>query len=282
MTQSQQLKELGKFLIARRGEITPAEVGLPVVGFRRTPGLRREEVALLAGVGVSWYTWIEQGRAENVSAEVLGAISRVLNLDYTQRQYIWRLAGLRPDQSAAPSKPDASALQPYVDNWLPNPAYITDRVWDITVANRSARELLAMDGGTGNILRDFFTRPETRNAYPSWEQEAPAMVARFRSHAANYSADPLLAAEIDRLCAESPEFADHWVALDVQEDSCGVDILQHPLTGPVSLKRTTLDFTVRMGVRLTVFFPVPGTSGQESIEKLAAEPRSSARRRSAA
>ncbi|MFC9295185.1 helix-turn-helix domain-containing protein [Streptomyces sp. NPDC057011] len=272
MSQSQQLKELGKFLIARRAEITPAEVGLPVAGVRRTPGLRREEVALLAGVGVSWYTWIEQGRAENVSAEVLGSISRVLNLDYTQRQYVWRLADLRPDQNAAPAKPDAAVLQPYVDNWSPSPAYITDRVWDITVANRSARELLAMDGGTGNILRDFFLHPKTRDAYPSWEQEAPTLVARFRSHAAQYPGDPLLAAGIERLCAESPEFADHWFALDVREDACGVDILQHPLTGPISLKRTTLDFTARLGLRLTVFFPVPGTSGRQLIEQLAAEP----------
>ncbi|MFI8340511.1 helix-turn-helix domain-containing protein [Streptomyces sp. NPDC085639] len=276
------LNELGKFLIARRAEIKPAEVGLPVAGFRRTPGLRREEVALLAGVGVSWYTWIEQGRAENVSAEVLGAISRVLNLDYTQRQYIWRLADLRPDRSAATSEPDTSALQPYVDNWLPNPAYVTDRAWDVTVANRSARELLAMDGGTGNVLRDFFLHPGTRASYPSWEEEAHTMVARFRSHAARYPGDPLLAAVIDGLCAESPEFEHHWLALDVQEDACGVDILQHPLTGPVSLKRTTLDFTVRMGLRLTVFFPVPGTSGQQAIEKLAAEPAADLRRQPAA
>ncbi|MEU3064343.1 helix-turn-helix transcriptional regulator [Streptomyces subrutilus] len=281
MSKTQQLKELGKFLIARRGEITPSEVGLPVVGFRRTPGLRREEVALLAGVGVSWYTWIEQGRAENVSAEVLGSISRVLNLDYTQRQYVWRLADLTPDQSTAPINPDAAVLQPYVDNWSPHPAYITDRVWNVTVANRSARELLAMDGGTGNILRDFFTHPGTRASYPSWEQEAPTVVARFRSHAARYPGDPLLAAQIDRLCAESPEFAHHWIALDVQEDACGVDILHHPLTGSISLKRTTLDFTVRMGLRLTVFFPVPGTSGQQSIEKLAAEPRTLGHRRAA-
>lgn len=282
MSRSQQLKELGKFLSARRAEITPAEVGLPVAGFRRTPGLRREEVALLAGVGVSWYTWIEQGRADNVSAEVLGSISRVLNLDYTQRQYVWRLADLRPDRNVAPTTPDEKLLQPYVDNWLPNPAYITDRVWGIIAANQSARELLAMEGGTGNILRDFFTHPGTRDSYPSWEQEAPAVVARFRSHAAHYPGDPLLAAEIDRLCADSPEFAAHWVSLDVQEDACGVDILQHRLTGSVSLKRTTLDFTARMGLRLTVFFPVPGTSGQESIEKLAAVQRRAVRGLSAA
>ncbi|MCZ7459567.1 helix-turn-helix domain-containing protein [Streptomyces sp. WMMC940] len=269
MPTSRQLKELGKFLTVRRAEIAPAQVGLPVAGVRRTPGLRREEVALLAGVGVSWYTWIEQGRAENVSAEILSAISRVLNLDDTQRQYVRRLAGLGSDHTAASTLPDAESLQPYVDNWLPNPAYIADRVWNVTVANRTAREVLGMDGGTGNIIRDFFTHQDTRRRYPAWEQDAPTVVARFRSHAASYPGDPLLATEIDRLRGESREFSDLWNAQDVQEDSCGIDLFEHPDTGEISLKRTTLDFTVRLGLRLTVFFPVPGTGAQQSIERLA-------------
>ncbi|MFI1470004.1 helix-turn-helix domain-containing protein [Streptomyces wuyuanensis] len=269
MPTSRQLKELGKFLTVRRAEIAPAQVGLPVAGVRRTPGLRREEVALLAGVGVSWYTWIEQGRAENVSAEILSAISRVLNLDDTQRQYVRRLAGLGSDHTAASALPDAESLQPYVDNWLPNPAYIADRVWNVTVSNGTAREVLGMGGGTGNIIRDFFTHPETRRRYPAWEQDAPTVVARFRSHAASYPGDPLLATEIDRLRGESREFADLWNAQDVQEDSCGIDLFEHPEIGEISLKRTTLDFTVRLGLRLTVFFPVPGTGARESIERLA-------------
>lgn len=272
MPTERQWKELGKFLTARRAEITPAEVGLPVAGVRRTPGLRREEVALLAGVGVSWYTWIEQGRAENVSADILASISRVLNLDDTQRQYIRRLAEVGSDHNSGSALPDAESLKPYVDNWLPNPAYVVDRLWNVVVANRTAREVLAMDGGTGNIVRDFFTHPQTRDRYPAWEQDARSLVARFRSHTSSYPGDPLVCSEIDRLRTESADFAELWNAQDVQEDSCGIDLLQHPRTGEISLKRTTLDFTPRLGLRLTVFMPVPGTGAQAAIERLAEKP----------
>jgi transcriptional regulator with XRE-family HTH domain len=273
MPTDRQLKELGQFLKVRRGQVTPAEVGLPAGGSRRTPGLRREEVALLAGVGVSWYTWIEQGRAENVSAEVLSSISRVLNLDDTQRQYVRRLAGLGSSHSASSPPPDAESMQPFVDNWLPNPAYIIDRVWNVVVANSAARDLLALDSGCGNVIADFFLTPESRARYPHWEQDAATVVARFRAHAANHPGDPLLAATVDRLLERSKEFAALWNAQDVQEDSCGIDLLEHPRAGELSLRRTTLDFTPRLGLRLTVFLPVPGTRARKALELLAPPPQ---------
>ncbi|MFD5544678.1 helix-turn-helix transcriptional regulator [Streptomyces sp. NPDC127079] len=268
MPTGRQLKELGQFLKARRGEVNPIEVGLPAAGVRRTPGLRREEVALLAGVGVSWYTWIEQGRAENVSAEVLAAISRVLNLDDAQRQYVWRLAGLGSSHFASSPAPDAESFKPFVDNWLPNPAYIADRVWNVVVANDAARELLALDGSCGNLLEDFFLNPGTRSRHPDWQQDAATVVARFRAHAANHAADPLLESMVDRLLARSREFAKLWHAQEVQEDSCGIDLLQHPRVGELSLRRTTLDFTPRLGLRLTVFMPVPGTRAERVLPLL--------------
>lgn len=269
MSSDRQLKELGQFLKVRRAEVTPTEVGLPTAGVRRTPGLRREEVALLAGVGVSWYTWIEQGRAENVSAEVLSAISRVLNLDEVQRQYVRRLAGLGSSHSASSPPPDAESLQPFVDNWLPNPAYIADRVWNVVVANPAARELLALDSGDGNVIEDFFLNPQMRTRYPHWEQDAATLVARFRAHAANHPGDPLLAAAVDRLLAQSEQFSALWNAQEVQEDSCGIDLLEHPQAGELSLRRTTLDFTPRLGLRLTVFLPVPGTRAERALGLLA-------------
>ncbi|MFI6930366.1 helix-turn-helix domain-containing protein [Streptomyces sp. NPDC050287] len=269
MPTDRQLKELGQFLKVRRGEVTPTEVGLPAAGVRRTPGLRREEVALLAGVGVSWYTWIEQGRAENVSAEVLSAISRVLNLDDTQRQYVWRLAGLGSSHSASSPPPDAESLKPFVDNWLPNPAYIADRVWNVVVANSAARELLALDSGCGNLMEDFLLNPQTRARYPHWEQDAATVVARFRAHAATHSGDPLLASTVDRLLARSEQFSALWNAQEVQEDSCGIDLLEHPRAGELSLRRTTLDFTPRLGMRLTIFMPVPGTRAERALGLLA-------------
>jgi transcriptional regulator with XRE-family HTH domain len=268
MPTGRQLKELGQFLKVRRGEVDPTEVGLPRAGVRRTPGLRREEVALLAGVGVSWYTWIEQGRAENVSAEVLAAISRVLSLDDTQRQYVWRLAGLSSSHFASSPPTDGESFKPFVDNWLPNPAYVADRVWNVVVANAAARELLALDSGCGNLVEDFFLNPQTRDRYPDWEQDAATVVARFRAHAANHSGDPLLEAMVDRLLARSEQFGKLWNAQEVQEDSCGIDLLQHPRAGELSLRRTTLDFTPRLGLRLTVFMPVPGTRAERALPLL--------------
>ena len=134
---------LREFLIARRARITPEEVGLAPGGRRRTPGLRREEVAVLAGVGTSWYQWLEQGRDITVSAQVLDAIGRVLKLDEPEIRHLYALAGLNPppvgrlcpDHAAGPVD---QALVHLVDTWLPNPGMIVDRYWNLVVANRAA------------------------------------------------------------------------------------------------------------------------------------------------
>jgi transcriptional regulator with XRE-family HTH domain len=265
-----QWTELGQFLSARRRKVAPTDVGLPVVGARRTPGLRREEVALLAGVGVSWYAWIEQGRAKNVSAEVLGAITRVLNLDNAQRQYVMRLAGYTDTYDASSPSPEPRELQPFVDGVSPNPAYIVDRAWNLVATNAAARELLALDGGHGNILANFFLHEPTRTRYPRWSEDSAVVVARFRAHAANYPRDPLVASTVEELRARSDHFAKLWDGREIQEDSCGVDLLEHPELGPVSLHRTTLDFTARLGMRLTMYVPIPGTGGDETVARLAA------------
>lgn len=147
-----QLVELGKFLMVRRAEVSPTQVGIPESGKRRTLGLRREEVAFLAGVGVSRYTWIEQGRAENICGEVLDSIARVLRLNDSQYNYLRRLAGIEVRYPASTTVPDIGHLLPYVENWLPNPAYIADRWWNVVVANGAARVLLGMDEGEGGEL----------------------------------------------------------------------------------------------------------------------------------
>ncbi|UOE19027.1 helix-turn-helix domain-containing protein [Thermobifida halotolerans] len=264
---SPHLVELGNFLKARRAEITPAQVGLPGSGTRRTPGLRREEVALLAGVGVSWYTWIEQGRAASVSGEVLDAIARALRLGEAQRLYLRRLAGVSAEPEPAEIRPDPKAFQPFVDNWLPNPAYVADRYWNLVAVNETVRVLMGLDAPQ-NLLLDFFTNEQTRKRYPLWEDDAPIAVARFRSQAARYSSDPGFAALVTRLCGESPEFAELWGRHEVLEDSCGTEILQHPTTGNLSFTRATLDFTSRIALRLTVFVPITGTGTEDALEPL--------------
>ncbi|NEA85754.1 helix-turn-helix transcriptional regulator [Streptomyces sp. SID7958] len=282
------LSELGRFLVARRAEVSPAQVGLPDAGRRRTPGLRREEVALLAGVGVSWYTWIEQGRAENVSGEVLDSIARVLLLSENQRLYLRRLAGVQAEPPLPQASPGAEAMRPFVDNWWPNPAYIADHAWNVVVANAAAETLLGMGGeradgallgaGTGpglpadrrpyNLLREFFTSDHVRSAYPLWEETAPSVVARFRSQAAPHVEDTAIPALVDELRVASPLFEGLWERHEVLEDSCGPEVLTHPAVGDLHFTRATLDFTRRIALRMTVFLPTPGTGTEAALRRL--------------
>ncbi|GGQ68099.1 helix-turn-helix transcriptional regulator [Couchioplanes azureus] len=264
------LAELGRFLVARRAETSPDRVGLPVAGRRRTPGLRREEVALLAGVGVSWYTWIEQGRAPNVSGEVLDSIARVLALDDTQRLYMRRLAGLSTEHVDSAYRPDAGALAPFADNWLPNPAYIVDRYWTVVTANSTFRAFWNVAPGEQfNLVEYFFTDPHARMLYPLWEEEARPLVARFRSQVARYPDDPRFAALIGRLSRTSTGFADLWSRQVVADDACGPDLWFHPGAGRAAFQRTSLRFTDRIGLAMVVFLPISGTGTEAVVRRVA-------------
>ncbi|GAA1908946.1 helix-turn-helix transcriptional regulator [Streptomyces sodiiphilus] len=254
--------------MARRAQVPPSRVGLPDAGKRRTPGLRREEVALLAGVGVSWYTWIEQGRAENVSGEVLDSIARVLMLNDNQRLYLRHLAGVQANYPVPMTTPKAENLQPFVDNWSPNPAYIADHRWNVVIANEAARILLGIRSERYNVLEEFFTSKHVRAAYPAWEQIAPSVVARFRSRAAQHTGDKELQAMVEALASTSPRFAELWEQRDVMEDSCGPEYLTHPATDDLHFTRTALDFTQRIALRMTVYLPVPGTGTEAALRRL--------------
>lgn len=258
-------RELGRFLVARREETTPSQVGLPTAGRRRTPGLRREEVALLAGVGVSWYTWIEQGRAANVSGEVLDAIARVLGLNDTQRLYMRRLAGLSAEYVDSRYRPDVCSLSPFVDGWLPNPAYIVDRYWNVVIANSPFRRLWAVDDQPVNIIEYFFTNPYAHTLYPMWDSEARFVAARFRSHASRYPDDPQFRSLITRLTGANETFAKLWSQRAVVDDACGPDLLFHPAAGQMAFTRTSLRFTDQIALTMVVFLPIPGTGTEAAI-----------------
>lgn len=262
--------ELGAFLRARRAQVTPGQVGLPLDGgARRSPGLRREEIALLAGIGVSWYTWIEQGRATNVSGEVLDAIADVLQLNDAQRRYLRRLGEADLDRPDPVQHPRIDALQPYVENWAPNPAYIVDRCWNVVCANLPARLLLGAEGADHNVLRDFFTNPSVRERHPRWEEEAPGLVARFRAQAADHIADPGLLAMVDGLRRGSSEFARLWDRHEIEEDSCGTSVVAHPRIGELTFNWTMLDFTSRLSLRIKLFLPMAGTGAEAKLLNLA-------------
>ncbi|GDY74021.1 hypothetical protein SAV31267_035060 [Streptomyces avermitilis] len=153
------LRELREFLMSRRARVTPVEAGLPDGGARRrTPGLRREEVAVLAGVGASWYQWLEQGRDISVSPQVLDAVARVLRLSNAERRHLYVLAGLNPPAPEPASRDDCEGLRRLIDTWMPYPAHIMDIYYNCVMYNDAAGVVLGMrPENTQNCLIDFFT-----------------------------------------------------------------------------------------------------------------------------
>ncbi len=204
--------ELKDFLRNRRGRITPAEAGLPTGGRRRTPGLRREEVAVLAGVGPSWYQWLEQGRDIAVSPQVLDSVARVLRLDDTERRHLYSLAGLNPPlPQAAPDVAYCEGLQRLIEAWAPHPATMLDRYWNHVAWNESARLALGMPDADRNCLVGFFRHERFRQGEGrarSWERIAPTVVAAFRASAAERPDDTGFREVIDELLRTSAEFAE--------------------------------------------------------------------------
>ncbi|WP_067819206.1 helix-turn-helix transcriptional regulator [Actinomadura kijaniata] len=253
-------EELREFLRTRRARLTPADVGMPDVGRRRTPGLRREEVAVLAGVGVSWYTWLEQGRDIKVSGDVLDAISRALRLDEAERAHLYLLAGLNPPVAeAAPAIPVTPGLQRILEAWSPRPGYVRDRYWNFLAINDSAREVFGYGDTDHNCLVSFFTNVRYRALHAEWSAAAPGVVGRFRADAARYPDDPGFDRLIEDLLAASPEFAELWARHDVGGESQVRKAIRHPEAGDLVFESTLLPLPDRPGHNLILHNPLPGT-----------------------
>ncbi|GAA3111760.1 helix-turn-helix transcriptional regulator [Nonomuraea salmonea] len=215
-------EQLKEFLRARREALAPTDVGLPAAGRRRTPGLRREEVAVLAGVGVSWYTWLEQGRDIKVSGAVLDAVARALLLDEAERTHLYVLAGLNPpDPAGQPGAPVNDQLRAVLDAWMPNPAHVLDRHYGLVAMNDASRRVFGFDEDVSNCMVAFFTHPIYRGRFTAWDEFAPDMVADFRASAARYPDDPVFEEIAGGLRAVSPEFAALWARSDVRSRSQG-------------------------------------------------------------
>ena len=231
-------EELRDFLRSRRARVTPADVGMPSSGTRRTPGLRREEVAVLAGVGVSWYTWLEQGRDINVSGEVLDAIARVLRLTEPERAHLYLLAGLNPPPAVRSDADVTPELRRLLDTW-PHPALLRDRQWNLLALNDPARLVFGL-GEDRNCLVAFFTNPRYRDLHVNWDAVAPGVVAAFR-------ADAVHADEVATSLAEvSPEFAELWARHDVAAPLQTVKSVRSP-SGVRHFDLTTLAVTDHPG-----------------------------------
>jgi transcriptional regulator with XRE-family HTH domain len=269
-------KELADLLKSRRDRLTPADVGLPEGTRRRTAGLRREEVALLAGVSTTYYTFLEQGRDVRPSQQVLTALAAALRLSVAERAHLFQLAGVSlPTDPGARAETVAPALSAMVDRLDPYPAYLKGRRWDVLTANRAARALFtdwqARAPGDRNLLWWMFTDPAARKVYVRWEPEAAAMLARFRVAAARRPDDPDFTGLIDRLHQASPEVRNWWPRHDVAPVGGGTKELHHPALGDVTFEHTVLQVADHPEQTL-VYFTAPA-AGESALAALAASIR---------
>jgi transcriptional regulator with XRE-family HTH domain len=237
--------ELADLLRTRRDRLTPADVGLPAGSRRRTTGLRREEVAQLAGVSTTYYTFLEQGRDVRPSRQVVAALAGALRLSSAERAHLFQLAGITP---AADDQAQAETVVPVVgamvDRLDPFPAYLKGRRWDVLAANRAARALFtdwpARAPGDRNMVWWMFTDPAARKVYVDWEQEASDMLARFRAAAARRLDDPDFTDLIERLHQASPEVRSWWPRYEVAPVGGGTKHLHHPALGDVAFQHAVL------------------------------------------
>ena len=253
-------RELGAFLSARRGRLQPAAVGLPT-GRRRTPGLRREEVAALAGVSVSWYTWLEQGRDIGVSADALGRLAGVLRLDRAESAHLFALASRQLPASAAGAEL-SDALVALVRSIDPTPAYVRNSRLDILAWNPAVADLFVDFGALRpherNTLRLTFLYPPYRSLIRDWEPFARVMLRVFRAARAKAPDKAPFDRLVEEIGAESEEFRAWWREGDVQSLDEGVKRLRHPTRGLLDLTYVVLTPEGRPDVSFVTYVPRPG------------------------
>lgn len=263
--------DLGDFLRSRRGRIRPEEVGLPSYGRRRVPGLRREEVAQLAGVSVDYYIRLEQGRGQHVSDAVLDAVARVLRLDETEHAYLRTVARPRRDREAR--RPEAPRVRPGVQALLDGmdrtPAFVIGPRMDVLAWNSLADAVsgYSRTAPAGrNIPRHVFLDPASEDLYPEWPAIAAQAVAHLRLKAGDRPDDPELCALVGELSVRSEDFRRLWADHQVKACMSGVKRLRHPLVGLLTLPYQTL--TVQTDPEQTIVVYTP-EQGSDTAERLA-------------
>lgn len=221
---------------------------------------------MLAGVGVSWYTWLEQGRDITASVDVLDAISATLRLDPAERMHLHRLAGTGPRSSAprdtGPVPPELLRL---VETWSPRPAMLQDRHWNLLAINSGTREAFGYTGSDHNCLISFFTNARYREMYVEWAAAAPGVVAAFRSDAGRYPDDPEFGRIAGELASRSVDFAELWARNDVGPHRQAVKAVRHPQAGELVFDKTTLTVTDHPDWHLVLYNPRPGTPTQQRL-----------------
>jgi len=251
--------ELGEFLKARRAELGPEDFGMPPGSRRRTPGLRREEVALLAGVGVTWYTWLEQGRQINASTQVLDAVARTLRLDRAERWHLYRLAEAVPVRTERARTTIPDAIREIVESLEPLPASLINSRFDILLSNSASEELFwewhTMPCIHKNTLWCCVTEPSARGKFAEYDTHVRYLVARLRAAYGRHIGDPDWEEDIRRLASMSREFAEIWARHEVAEAEPRTLTYLHPQAGTLSLAISELNLPDMPEARIMVYTP---------------------------
>lgn len=261
ITREARRREFGAFLRSRREKLMPTSVGLSEGLRRRTPGLRREEVAVLAGVGTTWYTWLEQGRDVRPSTELLSALADALKLDSTERRHLFALNGRQPPETrlAGPERVE-EPLRRMLASLIGQPAFVLGRRWDVLAWNRAAEVLFGdynkLQGDERNIMHMVFANATHRRLLVDWNELAPAALAMFRADSVRYAGDPDFERLIATLMKASPEFRDWWPKHEVLRPFTGHKHIKHPACGRMTFEYTSLIVSDQPDMRLVVYTPL--------------------------
>jgi transcriptional regulator with XRE-family HTH domain len=251
--------ELGEFLKARRARLNPDDFGMPPGSRRRTPGLRREEVALLAGVGVTWYTWLEQGRQINASTQVLDAVARTLRLDRVEREHLYRLAEATPLRTECSRKAVPDTIREIVHSLDPLPASLINSRFDILLSNDASEELFwewhTLPCVHKNTLWCCVTEPSARSKFLEYDQQVRYLIARLRSAYSRHIGDQDWEEDIRRLASLSREFAELWARHEVADAEPRTLTYLHPRAGTLSLAVSELEVPDMPEARVVVYTP---------------------------
>jgi transcriptional regulator with XRE-family HTH domain len=275
--------DIRDFLASRRAKLSPEQVGLPAGGRRRVAGLRREEVAVLAGVSPEWYTRLEKGHIAGVSEDVLDAVARTLQLDADERTYLFDLARAARPARRVPSRRKEVELAPSVqwllDSMTMSAAFVRNGRMDVVATNALGRALHAPmfdstttdEHGRANIARYHFLDPGAVHFFVDWDAAATATVALLRAEAGREPHDRALRELVGELATLSPEFRTMWAAHDVRIRHDGIKRLTHPEVGSLELTYRSLDLPLaqRAVHDLTIYTAEPGTTSEDRIKLLA-------------
>ncbi|WP_208026213.1 helix-turn-helix transcriptional regulator [Amycolatopsis acidicola] len=263
--------QLGDYLRARRELVRPEDAGLPVHGNRRVAGLRREEVALLAGISSDYYLRLEQGRDRNPSAQVLESLARVLRLDQAGTEYLLSLAALRPPKRRRRARRETvpPGIQQLLDV-LALPAFVEGRYFDVLAVNPLATALSPNLRLGENRLRSVFLDPGEQALYPDWEAATAMLVAGFRESVGTDTDDPRFVELVGELSLSSDRFRRLWARHDVSAREGMPTRMRHPQVGELTLSREKLAVSGAQGLMLVIYHAVPGTDSAEKLGLISA------------